>query len=114
MSMDMSRGKVPHFRMRPHPAAVGAMIMIMIIGVLLALSFFTRDEGTGTYRQKGILVLIITAILTILLAIIATAKFWHPHLWKKNSTHDRHRQHTKYHPAMRDKEFRNARRQNRR
>lgn len=105
----MSRGKVPHFTMRPHPVMMGTMIMTLIIGVLLALSFFAKDEGTGLYRPQGVLTLIITAVLTILQAIVATAKFWYTHLWKKNSTHARHKQHTKHHPAMREKEYRSTR-----
>jgi hypothetical protein len=84
--------------------------MILIVGFLLAMSFFVKDEGTGIHRQKGILTLIITAVLCICLIIVATAKFWYTHLWKKNSTHDRHKQHTKHHPATRDKHYRNQQR----
>lgn len=115
MAFEMTRGKVPHFSMRPHPVVLAAMIMTLIIGGLLALSLFSKDEGTGgTYHQQGVLTLIITAILTILQAIVATAKLWYTHLWKKNSTHARHKQHTKFHPSMREQEFRNARKSNRR
>ncbi len=96
--------------MRPHPVVMGALIMIMIVGLLLAMSLFAKDEGTGVYRQQGILTLIITGILCICLTIVATAKFWHTHLWKKNSSHARHKQHTKYHPAVQQKEFRRNRR----
>ena len=55
------------------------------------------------------LTVIITSILSFCLAILATAKFWYTHLWKKNSTHARHHNHSKYHPAMREKEFREQR-----
>jgi hypothetical protein len=64
------------------------------------------EEGTGEYSQKGTLVLIITAIVSILLIVVATSKMWFPHLWKKNSTHKRHRQHTQYHPSVKEKEYR--------
>ena len=87
----------------------GCLIFILIVGILLAMSFFAKEEGTGQYRQQGILTLIITAIGTILLSILATAKFWFPHLWKKNSTHARHKQHTQYHPSVKDREFRSQR-----
>jgi small-conductance mechanosensitive channel len=109
MAFEMSRGKVPHFSMKPHPAVTGAFIMIMIIGILLAMSLFAKDEGTGVYRQQGILVLIITGIICICLIIVATAKFWYTHLWKKNSTHARHKQHTQHHPASREKQYPNQR-----
>lgn len=78
--------------------------MILIVGLLLAMSFFAKDEGTGAYRQQGILTLLITSMLCMGLVIIATAKFWYTHLWKKNSTHARHKQHTKHHPAYQRKE----------
>ena len=114
MAFETPRGKVPHFSMRPHPVVLGALIMTLIVGVLLALSFFAKDEGTGVYRQRGIFTLIITAILSICQVIVATAKFWHTHLWKKNSTHARHKQHTEHHPAMREKEFRQRHNQRKR
>lgn len=102
----MTRGKVPNFSMRPHPLVTGAMIMILIIGLLIAMSFFAKEDGTGVHKQHGILTLVITGFLSICLTIVATAKFWYTHLWKKNSTHARHKQHTQYHPATQEKEFR--------
>ncbi len=88
---------------------VGAIILTVVVGFLLAMSFFAQEEGTGHLRQRGILTLIITGILSVFQLILATSKLWFPHLWKKNSTHDRHKQHTKYHPAVREREFRNNR-----
>ncbi len=107
MAFQPTRGTVPHFTMRPHPLLTAALIMTLIVGMLLALSFFSKEEGTGHFRQQGVLVLIITGIITIFLLILATAKLWFPHLWKKNSTHDRHKQHTQYHPSVRNREYRN-------
>ena len=106
MGPDMSRGKVPHFTMRPHPIITGLLILVPVSGLLLAMSFFSYEEGTGRFYHRGIFTLIITGILWIFLGILATSKFWFPHLWKKNSTHARHKQHTKYHPAVRDREYR--------
>ena len=102
----MTRGKVPHFTMRPNPIALGAMFLILIVGLLLALSFFAKDGGSGAYRQQGIFTVIVTGIICVLLLILATAKMWFPHLWKKNSTHDRHKQHSRHHPAVREREYR--------
>lgn len=107
--MQMTRGKVPHFTMRPHPMVTGGLILILVVGLLLAMSFFAKEEGTGQYKQQGVLTLIVTAIASILLTILATAKFWFPHLWKKNSTHARHKQHTQYHPSVKDREYRRQR-----
>ncbi len=109
MAFQPSRGTVPHFTMRPHPVLTGAIVMTLIVGLLLALSFFSQEEGTGHYKQRGILVLIFTGIITFFLLILATSKLWFPHLWKKNSSHDRHKQHSRYHPAVRDREYRKKR-----
>jgi hypothetical protein len=107
--MQMTRGKVPHFTMRPHPMVTGGLILILVVGLLLALSFFAQEEGTGDFQQKGVLTLIVTAIMCIFLTILATAKFWFPHLWKKNSTHARHKQHSQYHPSVKNREYRRNR-----
>ena len=95
-----TRGKVPNFSLRPHPLAIGLMVFTLVIGILLALSFFSKEDGTGIYLQRGTFTLVATAVLSVLLAILATSKMWYPHLWTRNSTHDRHKQHTKHPPAM--------------
>jgi len=92
--------------MRPHPIVSGLLILVPITGILLAMSFFSYEDGTGIYFHRGILVLIITGILSFFLLILATSKLWFPHLWKKNSTHARHRQHTRHHPSVRDQDYR--------
>ena len=89
--------------MRPHPVLMGTMILTLVVGLLLALSFFSQEEGTGHYQQRGVLTLIITAFLSLCLTLLATAKLWFTHLWKKNSTHARHRQHTKHHPVVKER-----------
>ena len=102
-------GKVPHFSLRPHPIISMVLVLVVIAGVLIALMFFSMDEGTGKYNQRAILTLVVTAIISICLGIAATAKMWFMHLWKKNSSHDRHRRHTRHHPSMREREFRQQR-----
>ena len=104
-----TRGKVPHFTLRPHPVVSMVFILVLIVGLLGAMSFFSKEEGTGEFSRKGLITLMITGVLCICLAIVATAKMWFRHLWKKNSTHARHKNHSQYHPAMRDKEYRNRR-----
>lgn len=94
-------GKVPQFSMRPHPVVSGLFIIILIVGLLLSLSFLSQEEGTGTHQQRAILTILVTAVACFFLAIVATSKLWFPHLWKKNSSHDRHKQHTHHHPSTR-------------
>ncbi len=100
--MQMTRGTVPHFSMKPHPMMLGGFFLVLIVGGLLALSFFVKDEGAGDYRMRGVLVLMITGLISFFLLILMTAKLWFPHLWKKNSTHARHKQHSAYHPSNRN------------
>lgn len=92
--------------MRPHPVLIGAIIMTVMVGLLLAMAFLSKEEGTGQYKQHAILTLVLTGITTFFLLILATSKLWFPHLWKKNSTHDRHKQHTRHHPAVKEREYR--------
>ncbi len=104
-----TRGKVPNFTLRPHPVVSMVLTLVVIVGLLLAMSFFSMEEGTGEYEQRGIFTLVVTAILSVCLAIIATSKMWFSHLWKKNSTHERHKKHTRYHPTVKDRDFRKQR-----
>jgi uncharacterized membrane protein YozB (DUF420 family) len=104
--MNNVRGKVPIFTLRPHPVVSLVLVLVLIVGLLLAMSFYSKEDGTGVYRQKGTFTLILTTILSICLTIVATAKMWFTHLWKKNSTHDRHKQHSKHHPTIQEREFR--------
>jgi len=101
-----TRGKVPVFTLKPHPGISMVFILVVIGGLLTAMSFFSMEEGTGVYKQRGIFTLVLTAILGICLAIVATSKMWFSHLWKRNSTHDRHKKHTRYHPSVKEREFR--------
>ena len=78
---------------------------LAVAALLLAMSFFSKEDGTGVYRQKGTFTVILTAIISICLTIIATAKLWFTHLWKKNSTHDRHKRHTANHPVVKEREL---------
>ncbi len=104
-----TKGNVPHFTLRPHPVVLMVLAMVLVVGLLIAMSFFSKEEGTGEFRQKGILTFVFTGIISICLTIVATAKLWFSHLWKKNSTHARHKNHTKYHPAVKEQEFRDRR-----
>ncbi len=103
------KGKTPHFSLRPHPIPLVALVLVVISGGLVALSFFEQEDGTGVYKHKGIITAIITFFLAFCFLFAATAMFWFPHLWKKNSTHARHCQHTKNHPVMKNDDFRRKR-----
>ena len=80
-------------------------IIIFISGSLITLSFFSQEDGTGVYQQKGTIAAIITGLLTFFFLLVATDKFWLSHLWKKNATHERHAKHTDNHPVEQQKQF---------
>jgi hypothetical protein len=48
--------------------------------------------------------MIVTALISVGLLIVATSKLWFSHLWKKNSSHKRHSQHSPHHPVNRYRE----------
>ncbi len=107
--MSPTKGKVPHFTLRPHPVVTMVLILVLVVGLLTTLSFISTDDGSGVQRQKGVLVLVLTLVISVCLTIVATAKLWFTHLWKRNSTHARHKQHSQFHPAVKEREFRNRR-----
>lgn len=107
--MTQTGGKVPQFKLRPHPVVSAVLVLVIITGLLIAFSFFSIEDGTGRFEQRGIFTLVLTGLLAICLSIVATSRMWFSHLWKKNSTHERHRRHTRHHPSMREQEYRGQR-----
>jgi hypothetical protein len=79
------------------------MLLTLVTGTLTILSFLSKEDGTGVQKQRAILTMIITGILLFFQLILATSKLWFPHLWKRNSSHSRHRQHTRHHPSNKDR-----------
>ena len=72
--------RVPMFKLRAHRGMLLAAFLVFILGGLLSLHFFTVDAyRTGAYR--GSLTLIFTIGLSIMLVVVATARFWFKHLW---------------------------------
>jgi len=72
--------RVPMFKLRAHRGLLTTSFLVLILGGLLSLHFFSEDAyTTGAYR--GSLVLIFTVSGFIMLLIAATARFWFKHLW---------------------------------
>ena len=101
-----TRGKVPHFTLRPHPLVSALFIFVFVVGLLSAMALLIKEEGTGEYKQKANFTMTVTGVTCACLAILATSKLWFSHLWKKNSSHARHKKHTRHHPEVKKKEFR--------
>ena len=100
--MQPVRGRVPNFSLKPHPGFVFSFFFTLLVGGLVALALLSKEEGVGDYRQKAIFVMLVTGLLCFFQLILATSKLWFPHLWKRNSTHNRHKQHSAHHPTTRN------------
>jgi len=100
--MLQSRDKVPKFSLMPHPGIIALFFLVLVVGVLFGLALLSQDNGAGDYRLRAYFVFLVTGIFCIFIFLIGTSKLWFRHLWRKNSTHARHKQHTKYHPKNRD------------
>ena len=96
------KGKVPEFKLKPDPIALCLLIIIIISGFLISLNFFNAEDGTNINSQKGVITCIVTSLLSIFLTFAAAAKYRFQHLWKKNTSHERHRMHTDNHPKKND------------
>lgn len=71
--------QVPMFKLQPHKGLLLTAVFILIIGGLLSAYFFVEDAGLPEAR-RGIFVLIVTLILTILMIISAFARYRFSHL----------------------------------
>ena len=99
----MIKGKqVPHFSLKPEPTTTLLFVLVLISGLLITLSLFWQEDGSGLYRQKGILCAIVTGVLSFTLFLGATARYWFTHLWKKNTSPNRHRKHSAFHSHTQD------------
>ena len=82
----MTKGKqVPHFSLKPEPTTTLLFVLVLISGLLITLSLFWQEDGSGLYRHKGIFCAIVTGVLSFTLFLGATFRYWFTHLWKKNS-----------------------------
>ena len=41
-----------NYRLRPEPTATVLFILVLVSGLLITLSFFSQEDGTGVYHQK--------------------------------------------------------------
>ena len=58
-------------------------ILVFISGLLISLSFFKAEDGSGVYFQKGLISSIFTGLISLCLLFAATSKLLFSHLWKK-------------------------------
>jgi hypothetical protein len=78
------------------------LIIVLVGGLMLTLSFhLNTDPGDLAAENRTKLSLMATLILSVLIFLAGTGRWWHPHLWRRGNSqkHHRHRihQHRKHH-----------------
>lgn len=87
-------GGVPSFNMKIHGSILAAMILVIVSGSLLTLSFYmAATPGDLAAQNRVTLSLIITLLLSLFLFLLGTGRWWHKHLWRRGNSqrHHRHR-----------------------
>ena len=100
---------VPNFNLRIKEPILAALIMVLVFGLLLTLSFYLNTApGDLAAQNRTKLSLIVTTLLSAMLLIAGTAHWWHAHLWRHGNSQSQHRHRTK-HPRHRHKHERSSR-----
>jgi hypothetical protein len=74
-------GGIPNFRLRPSGPTLLVLVLVLIIGLLLTLSFYLQaDPGDLAAQNRTKLSLIITLLLACFVLLAGTGRWWHPHL----------------------------------
>ncbi len=95
-------GGVPNFSLRINGPVLAALALVLISGTLLTLSFYLNaDPGDLAAQNRVKLSLIVTVLLSIMLLILGTGRWWHPHLWRRGNSQKHHRHRHKHDPSPR-------------
>lgn len=87
-------GGVPSFSMRINGPILALLILVLVSGSLLTLSFYMEaSPGDVAAQNRFKLSLIATLMLSALIFLAGTGRWWHRHLWRRGNsqTHHRHR-----------------------
>ncbi len=71
--------RVPMFKLRPYRGLLLAAVFVAVVGGLASAYFFTEDVYCGC--RRGLFILIITVIVTLLLIVAAFSRYGFKHLW---------------------------------
>ncbi len=72
--------RVPMFKLRPYRGLLLAALFTAVVGGLLSAYFFIEDAYCAGCR-RGLFILIVTVILTLLLIGVAFSRYGFKHLW---------------------------------
>ena len=85
-------GGVPNFSLRiPAPVLI-ILSLVLITGLMLTLSFhLNADQGDLAAQSRVRLSLTVTVLLSFLIFLAGTGRWWYPHLWKHGNSQRQHR-----------------------
>jgi len=87
-------GGVPNFNLRISGPALLLLILVLISGSMLTLSFYLNaDFGDLEAQSRVKLSLLITLVLTLFILLASTGHWWYPHLRQGHSSRHKHRPH---------------------
>ena len=90
-------GGVPNFRLRITGPILALLILVLVTGILLTISFHIQtDPGDLAAQNRAKLSLIITLMLSFFILLVGTGRWWHPHLWKHGNSQKQHRHRRKH------------------
>jgi len=85
-------GGVPNFNLRISGPILVLLILVLIAGSMLTLSFYLNaDVGDLEAQSRVRLSLIVTLLLAFFVFLSGTGHWWHPHLWQGRKSRSRHR-----------------------
>jgi len=77
--MMLTGDRVPMFKLRPYRGLLLAAVFTAVVGGLLSAYFFIEDAYC-TGCNRGLFILIVTLILTVLLIVVAFSRYSFSHL----------------------------------
>ena len=85
-------GGVPSFSLKiPAPVLI-ILSLVLITGLMLTLSFhLNADQGDLAAQSRVRLSLTVTLLLSFLILLAGTGRWWYPHLWKHGNSQRQHR-----------------------
>lgn len=90
-------GGVPNFRLRFSVPLLLLLVLVLISGLMLTLSFhLNSDPGDTAAQTRTRLTLMLTLLLSALILLAGTGRWWHLHLWKHGNSQKLHRRRRGY------------------
>ena len=90
-------GGVPNFSLRIPGPIKALLIIVLLCGLMLTLSFYLNTEpGDIAAQNRTKLSLIITLLLSCFIFLVGTGRWWHLHLWRHGNSQQHHQHRTRH------------------